>query len=89
MLRDPEGRLRLSNPALLLLGWMFYYFIKPAIAWLQGSRMALESPGTVVLDVSVFAQVQHAHCYLAMALFAVLPRRADERAAGDLREVGA
>lgn len=70
VLRDPEGRLRLSNPALLLLGWMFYYFIKPAMAWLQGSRMALESPGTVVLDVSVFAQVQHAHCYLALALFA-------------------
>lgn len=68
-LRDPEGRLRLSNPALMLLGWMFYYFIKPAVAWLQGDRMALEAPNTVVIDVSVFEQVQYAHCYLTIAIF--------------------
>lgn len=70
-LRDPEGRLRLSNPALMLLGWMFYYFVKPALAWLQGYRMALESPGTVVLDTELVSQVQVSHCWFALALFGV------------------
>lgn len=68
-LRDPEGRLRLSNPALMLLGWMFYYFVKPALAWLQGYRMALESPGTVLLDTDLVSQVQFAHCWFALSLY--------------------
>ncbi len=71
VLRDPEGRLRLSNPGLLLLGWMFYYFVKPALAWLQGYRMALESPGTVLLDTDIVSQVQLAHCWFALSLFGV------------------
>ncbi len=70
-LRDPEGQLRLSNPALMLLGWMFYYFVKPALAWLQGYRMALESPGTVLLDTDLVSQVQISHCWFALALFGV------------------
>jgi hypothetical protein len=70
VLRDPRGALRLSNPVLLLLGWMFYYFVKPAISWLQGYRMALESTSTVILDVEVVSRIQQLHCYFAVALFA-------------------
>lgn len=71
VLRDPQGLLRLSNPVLTLLGWMFYYFVKPALAWLQGFRMALESTSTVVLDVDTVVHVQYAHCYFALSLFTI------------------
>lgn len=77
--RDPLGTLRLSNPALSMVGWMFYYFIKPAFTWLQGYRMIFESSSTIVLDVSIVSDVQLLHCYFMGAFFTVYmlvaPRR--------------
>ncbi len=69
--RDPLGTLRLSNPALSMIGWMFYYFIKPAFTWLQGFRMVLESTTTIVLDASIVSEVQLQHCYFIGAFFTV------------------
>lgn len=68
-LRDPERRLRLSNPALSVLGWMFYYFIKPALTWLQGYRLAYESGSTILLDAGIVANVQYLHIYFMGAFF--------------------
>ncbi|MFO0647405.1 MAG: hypothetical protein U0326_14290 [Polyangiales bacterium] len=77
--RDPLGTLRLSNPALSMVGWMFYYFIKPAFTWLQGYRMMFESSSTIILDASIVSDVQLLHCYFMGAFFTtyllVAPRR--------------
>jgi hypothetical protein len=69
-LRDPLGTLRISNPALSMVGWMYYYFIKPAFTWLEGNRLVFESPSTVVLDVSIVTEVQVLHSYYMVAFFA-------------------
>lgn len=77
--RDPLGTLRLSNPALTMVGWMFYYFVKPTFTWLQGYRMIFESSSTIILDASIVAEVQFQHCYFMGAFFTaymlIAPRR--------------
>ncbi len=77
--RDPLGTLRLSNPALTMVGWMFYYFVKPTFTWLEGYRMIYESSSTIILDASIVTEVQLQHCYFIGAFFAayllIAPRR--------------
>jgi hypothetical protein len=69
IVRDPLGTLRLSNPALSICGWMYFYFIQPAVTWLQGNRMVFEASSTVVLDVTIVSEVQVLQTYFIVAFF--------------------
>lgn len=70
-LRNPQGMLRMSDMALSILGWMFFYFIKPAITWTQGWRFAFEGTTTVTLDTDIVARIQGLHIAFMMAFFFV------------------
>ena len=70
VLRHPQRQLRMSDSALPVLGWMFYYFIKPMFPWLAGRRFAFEGPATVVLDVDIVTRLQQLHLTFMLSFFA-------------------
>jgi len=71
VLRHPQHQLRMSEPVLPILGWMFYYFIKPMLPWLAGRRFAYEGPTTVILDTDIVTRLQQLHLLFMLSFFAV------------------
>lgn len=71
MERHPRHEVRMSEPTLSVLGWMFYYFIKPGLTWLQGVRFAYESSSTVFLDPDLVSRVQYLHMIYMGGFFTV------------------
>lgn len=70
VLRHPQRQLRMSEPVVPVFGWMFYYFIKPMFAWLEGRRFAFEGPSTVLLEPDLVSRVQLLHVLFMLAFFA-------------------
>lgn len=69
VLRHPRHELRMSEPTLTVLGWMFYYFIKPTLSWLEGRRFMFEGSGTVILEPDIVARVQQLHMLFMVGFF--------------------
>jgi hypothetical protein len=69
VLRHPRHELRMSEPTLTVLGWMFYYFIKPTLSWLEGRRFMFESSSTVILEPEIVARVQQLHMLFMVGFF--------------------
>ena len=93
VMRHPQRQLRMSEPVLPILGWMFYYFIKPMLPWLAGRRFAYEGPATVILDTDIVTRVQQLHLLFMLSFFAVYyivaPRVSYVRTFGGADEVRA
>lgn len=71
VLRHPYRQLRMSEPAVPIFGWMFYYFIKPMFAWLAGRRFAFEHPSTVILEPALVSRLQVLHVLFMLSFFGV------------------
>lgn len=69
ILRHPRHELRVSEPALSVLGWMFYYFLKPTFAWITGRRFMFESSSTVILEPDIVERVQQLHMLFMVGFF--------------------
>lgn len=59
--RSPDGRLRLSDPGILVLLWAAYYFVMPGISWVQGKQLFLEHLAKLIVSRDAFVQVQSLH----------------------------
>lgn len=68
-LRAPRGQIRISDPGVLVLLWAGYYFLLPAISWLQAKQLFLEDVLGLAVSPEAMMHAQGLHL-LFLVVFA-------------------